>query len=54
VSTEAEVGVTYPMTEHWVLRATIKHNFLPDAVKDSPLYDDNSATSFLTSFSYVF
>lgn len=54
VSTEVEAGVTYPITEHWVFRATVKHRFLPNAVKESPLYDDDSATSLLTSFSYVF
>ncbi|MGP1609754.1 MAG: MipA/OmpV family protein, partial [Burkholderiales bacterium] len=51
---EGEVGVTYPMTENWVFRATIRHTLLPDAVTDSPLYEDNYATSFFTSFNYVF
>lgn len=51
---EAEVGVTYPVTEHWVFRATVRHTFFPNAVADSPLFDKNSASSFATSFSYVF
>ena len=51
---EGEVGVTYPMTEHWVFRATIRHTFLPDAVTNSPLYEDNYATSLFTSLNYVF
>lgn len=51
---EAEVGVTYPMTEHWVFRGTIRHTFLPDAVTDSPLYEDSSQSTFFTSLSYVF
>jgi outer membrane scaffolding protein for murein synthesis (MipA/OmpV family) len=51
---EAEVGVTYPMTEHWVFRATIRHTFLPDAVTDSPLIENSSQSSFFTSFNYVF
>lgn len=51
---EAEVGVTYPVTENWVFRATVRHTLLPDAVTDSPLYEDNYATSFFTSFSFVF
>lgn len=54
VSYEAEVGVTYPVSEHWVFRSTLRHNFFPGAVTDGPLFDDRSATTFLTSFSYVF
>ncbi len=54
VSYETEVGVTYPVREHWVFRGTLRHKYLPAAVASSPLYDERSATSFLASLSYVF
>jgi len=51
-----EVGVTYPITEDWVFRATARAATRPSAVTDSPIYSnlDSSATSVRTSLSYVF
>lgn len=51
---ETEVGVTYPVTENWVFRATLRNTVVPTAVTDSPLFEDSHATSFFTSFNYVF
>ncbi|MCJ8321187.1 MAG: MipA/OmpV family protein [Colwellia sp.] len=56
VSFSTEFGVTYPITEDWVFRATGRIATIPNEVTDSPYYvnKDSVATSFRTSLSYVF
>lgn len=56
VSFSTEFGVTYPMTENWVFRATGRVVTIADEITDSPYYvnKDSVATSFRTSLSYVF
>lgn len=54
VTPEFEVGVTYPVNQNWVFRATARHTFLPDAVTDNALYADSSQSQFFASLSYVF
>jgi outer membrane protein len=54
IQAEAEVGVTYPVTEHWVFRGTFRHNFLPASVADSPVLEDHYNSQLLLSLSYVF
>jgi outer membrane scaffolding protein for murein synthesis (MipA/OmpV family) len=51
-----EVGVTYPITEDWVFRATARVATRPDEIIDSPRFSklDSVATSLRTSLSYVF
>ncbi len=56
VSFSTELGVTYPISEDWVFRATGRALTLPDAITDSPRSRSKKsvATSFHTSISYVF
>jgi len=56
VSFSTELGVTYPITEDWVFRATGRVATISDEITDSPYYvnKDSVATSFRTSLSYVF
>jgi outer membrane scaffolding protein for murein synthesis (MipA/OmpV family) len=56
VNFSTEIGVTYPISENWVFRATGRAVTIPDEVTDSPRYAnmDSLATSFRTSLSYVF
>jgi len=56
VSFSTEFGVTYPITEDWVFRATGRVVTIADEIIDSPYYVNKEpvATSFRTSFSYVF
>ena len=51
-----ELGVTYPISEDWVFRATARAVTRPSEITDSPRYPnmDSLATSFRTSISYVF
>jgi outer membrane protein len=51
---ETEIGVTYPVNENWVFRATIRNAVVPDTVTDSPMFEDSHASSFFTSLTYVF
>ncbi|PKG80949.1 hypothetical protein CXF85_19460 [Colwellia sp. 75C3] len=56
VSFSTELGVTYPITQDWVFRATGRVVTIADEITDSPYYvtKDSVATSFRTSLSYVF
>lgn len=56
VSFSSEFGVTYPISEDWVFRATARIATIPDEITDSPYYvnKDSVATSMRTSLSYVF
>jgi outer membrane protein len=52
----AETGVTYPITEDWVFRATARFRTVSDEALDSPLFLDkrSNVTAIRTSLSYVF
>ncbi|MCF2949139.1 MipA/OmpV family protein [Paraglaciecola aquimarina] len=52
----AEAGVTYPINEDWVFRATTRYGSAIDNDSDSPLFltDRDNAMSVSTSISYVF
>ena len=50
----ADIGATYPLSEHLVWRSFFRHAELPDRAKDSPLIEDNRASGFSTSINYVF
>ncbi len=53
----AEVGVTYPINEDWVYRATATVVSYSDEQLNSPMYHSTSgstSTTFSTSISYVF
>jgi outer membrane protein len=56
VSVNAEVGVTYPISEDWVFRSTVRARTIDDSMMDSPLYltPRNNAVGLSTSLSYVF
>lgn len=56
VSFSTELGVTYPISEDWVFRATGSAMTIPDVIADSPRRRSKKsiATSFRTSLSFVF
>lgn len=56
VNVNAEVGVTYPISEDWVFRATGRATTIDDSIVDSPLYltPRSNALALSTSLSYVF
>jgi len=52
----SEVGVTYPVSDDWEFRATVRAATISDEITDSPYFSnkDSVATSFRTSLSYEF
>ncbi len=54
ISFSAEIGATYPLSEHWVYRSFIRYTDLTSEVSRSPLADSNNTTTVITSISYVF
>ncbi|MGK0440569.1 MAG: outer membrane scaffolding protein for murein synthesis (MipA/OmpV family) [Pseudohongiellaceae bacterium] len=54
MSYTAEIGLTYPMSEHFVFRSTARHTRFSNEVQDSPLTDGNNSTYIATSINYVF
>lgn len=50
----AELGVTYPMSEHILFRGTASLAHLTKALNDSPIIRDENSGSLSVSFSYVF
>jgi outer membrane protein len=52
----AEIGVTYPITEDWVFRSTVRFSTVSDADMDSPIFETTSPTrtSLRMSITYVF
>ncbi|KGJ92427.1 MipA/OmpV family protein [Thalassotalea sp. ND16A] len=56
VGFSSEFGVTYPISEDWVFRATARAVTVPDEISDSPYYGYKKSvlTSLRTSISYVF
>ena len=55
-SFSTELGVTYPISENWLFRATARAATISDELTDSPYYvvKESLSTSFRTSLSYVF
>lgn len=55
-SASSEIGVTYPITEDWIYRATLRLGTSLDGKPESPLFANDRAywSSFNTSISYVF
>lgn len=55
-STRLEIGVTYPLTQHWVFRATGQAFTVSNEVTDSPLFLNKRKGGALleSSLSYVF
>ncbi|MFO1370709.1 MAG: MipA/OmpV family protein [Marinagarivorans sp.] len=49
-----EVGVTYPISAHWVGRTYLRYSALPDKVARSPLMDENHALVLAATVSYAF
>jgi outer membrane scaffolding protein for murein synthesis (MipA/OmpV family) len=49
-----EVGVTYPISDHWVGRTYLRYAALPDKVANSPLIDENHALVLAATVSYAF
>jgi len=55
-SLTAEAGVTYPVTENWVMRSSIKYSRESDEIVDSPLMfeHDPDLFTYSVSMNYVF
>jgi outer membrane scaffolding protein for murein synthesis (MipA/OmpV family) len=56
VNFSAEAGVTYPISEKWVFRSTVRFSSVSDEDMNSPLFETTRSTkmSLSTSVSYVF
>lgn len=54
VTLQAEFGVTYPMSEHWVFRTTTRYIQFSDEKSDSPLYKDDHLSAIFATINYVF
>jgi len=50
----AEVGLTYPISEHFVFRSTARYTQLSNGEQNSPLTDSGDRTYIGTSIHYVF
>lgn len=51
---DLEFSAQMPISQSWVLEVGIVHSFLSDNIKDSPLVVNDSLSSALLGFSYVF
>lgn len=49
-----EVGVTYPLNEHFVFKSTGRWWELPGAIVDSPFIEGDSYLTFSTSITFVY
>lgn len=49
-----EVGVAYPLAEHWVARSYWRYSPLPSDISDSPLVDEDYASLLGVAVSYAF
>ncbi len=49
-----EIGVTYPLSEHWLFRGTAQYEYLSDALNQSPIINSNHYSTLSTTFNYVF
>lgn len=50
----AEIGVTYPISEHWVFRSTAHYAQLSDNLNRSPIISSKHFNHLSTTLSYVF
>jgi outer membrane scaffolding protein for murein synthesis (MipA/OmpV family) len=50
----AEIGATYPMSEHWVFRGTASVEHLTKNLNDSPIIKQENWPTLSATFSYVF
>jgi len=50
----AEVGATYPITEHWVFRSIARFGLQSSESKGSPLNKDSDSVSYSLNINYVF
>ncbi|MEE9423909.1 MAG: MipA/OmpV family protein [Methylococcales bacterium] len=50
----AEIGATYPISEHWVFRGTASLLHLTSNLSKSPIIRDKNSGSLYTTLSYVF
>lgn len=49
-----ELGLTYVLTEDWILRSTARYTKLSNEIEDSPIIEDDYASVAALSLSYVF
>lgn len=54
VDASFEMGVTYPLSEHWVFRSQLRFSPILSSIRKSPLIGDNWAGSVGAAISYVF
>lgn len=54
VNLTGKVGVSYPITEKFVFRSSVKYTLFDSAIVDAPLSRSNHEHSLSTSISYVF
>jgi len=50
----SEIGVTYPLNEHFILKSTGRWWELPSATVGSPFIEDDSYLTFSTSITFVY
>lgn len=53
-SFSAEIGVTYPIAEHWVWRSYVKYTGIPSSVSSSPVLQGDHTAQAITTINYVF
>ncbi len=51
---DLEIGLTYPLKEDWILRATAQYIYLSGELSNSPLAYDNYGIILFNSINYVF
>ncbi len=49
-----ELGLAYPVTEHWVARAYMRYSPLSSTISDSPLVDEKYGSVAAMALSYAF
>lgn len=54
MSYTAELGLSYPISEHFVFSSTARYTRFSNGVQDSPLTDGNDSALIFTSINYVF
>jgi MipA family protein len=50
----AELGATYPLTEHWVAKAFYRYGGIPQRTQQSPLIDESIDAMTAVALSYAF
>lgn len=53
ITLSAEVGVTYPLSKDWLIESSLKLNWLPASIVDSPLIDTSIESVVRISLTYV-